>query len=265
MKRTKVKHLIFISLFILFLPLLVFAQNNSFPEIDKYFSIKEKAIFEHALEYQNAFYNKIFPDVNVDLSEIKISVITDVKYFGDLAVLPVIKKSSGFYSPVDRELVIIKTEKMKHAFMETAIHELSHALLHLYSEFQFNHIPPWLNEGIAVYLSGMSYSSKKMVHKKNDYLIARVKTLIELRDLDLASFVNWGHQKFTKESFSQEGYGYAVGYCIVLFLMKKDEKYAYTLFRSLIEKSDKPTTEIFDNYYDGGFSKFEKDFILFFR
>jgi len=143
--------------------------------------------------------------------------------------------------------------------MKTVFHELSHALQHLYSGEQFNRNPPWLNEGLAVYLSEMTYHSKKNVHKKSDYLIARVKTLIELRDLDLVSFVNWEHPKFTRTSFSQDGYGYAVGYCMTLFLMNKNEKNAYALFRSLIEEN-KPTTEIFDNYYEGGFSQFEKDF-----
>jgi len=244
----------------LFLPFLAFAQEKNFPDTGKYFSKKEKAIFERALEYQNAFYHKILPDSIVDFSEIKISVVTDVKNFSNALVQ---KKSSGYYSSSDRQLVILKTEKLKHVFMKTVFHELSHALQHLYSGNRFHQNPPWLNEGLAVYLSEMTYRSKKIVHKKNDYLIARVSTLIELRDLDLADVVNWDHPKFTKESFSQDAYGYAVGYCIVLFLMSKDAKFAFSLFRSLIEENIS-TTEVVDKYYKGGVSQFEKDFIKFY-
>jgi uncharacterized protein YjaZ len=257
MKWIKRKNIIFCGLIVLFFPLPVFAQGKNFPDIDKYFSKKEKETFEYALEYQNAFFTKIFPDTIVGFSEIQISVTTDVKELGDILLQ---KKASGYYSSSDRKLVIFKTEKFKNTFLKTTFHELNHALLHRYSGFQFNLVPPWLVEGLAEYLAGMSYGSKKNIHKTNDYLIVRIKTLIELRDLDLVDCVNWEHSKFTKESFSQDGYGYAVGYCIVLFLMKKDEKFAYSLFRSLIEEN-MSTTEVFDKYYKGGFSQFVKDFI----
>jgi len=257
MRRLSFKYLALCILNIL-LYFSVFAQEKSFSDIDKYFSKKEKASFERALEYQNAFCHKIFPDTIVDISKIQISVITDIKEFGNIVIQ---KKTSGYYSSFDRKLVICKDDKFKNTLMKTTFHELSHALLHLYSGDRFDHIPPWLNEGLAEYLEGMTYSSKNITHHKSAYLIARVKTLIELRDLDLADFVDWEQQKFIKESFSQDGYGYAVGYCMVLFLMNKYEKDAYSLFRSLIDKN-KASTEIFDIHYKGGFSQFEKDFFI---
>ena len=256
MKIIKSKYLIFSILIFLYFP--IFAQENIFSDIDKYFSKKEKTTFENALEYQNAFYKKILPDSVIDFSKIKVSVITDNRMY-ELRSL-VRKNSPGFYSSFDHRLIIFKVEKTKNAFMETIFHELSHALLHLYSDTIFFDIPSWLNEGLADYLEGMTYNSKKIVHKENTHWIARVKTLIELRDFDFVEFVDWDYKKFSKESFSQEGYGYAVAYCMVLFLIKKDENTAYSLFRSLIEEQ-KPTTEIFDKYYGGGFAQFEKDFI----
>ena len=257
MKSVECKYHIYSFFIVSLIHLLVFAQENNFPDIDEYFSKKEKAIFERALEYQTAFYKNILPDSIVDLSEIQVSVITNIKEYGTNILIQ--KKTSGYYSTADRELVICKDEKYKNTFMKTAFHELSHALLHLYSGTQFYLIPPWLNEGLADYLKGMTYHSKKIIHKKDAYMIARVKTLIELRDFDFVDFVNWDYKRFSKESFSQEASGYAVGYCMVLFLMNKDEKEAYTLFRSLIEEQ-KPTSEIFDTYYQGGFFQFEKDF-----
>jgi len=256
MKKIKSKYLIFNIL--IFLPSFILAQENIFSDINKYFSKKEKITFENALEYQNAFYKKILPDSVIDFSKINVSVITNERVYEFRSLIR--KNSPGFYSSSERKLVIFKVEKTKNAFMKTIFHELSHAILHLYSDTVFYDIPSWLNEGLADYLEEMTYNSKKIVHKENTHWIARVKTLIELRDFDFVDFVDWDYQRFSKESFSQEGYGYAVGYCMVLFLMKKDEIAAYSLFRSLIEEQ-KSTTEIFDKYYKGGFSQFEKDFI----
>jgi hypothetical protein len=86
-----------------------------------------------------------------------------------------------------------------------------------------------------------------------------VKTLIELQEINLSEFVNWNYQKFAAESFTQEGYGYAVSYCIVLFLMQKDENRAIEIIRHLVGAAS--STEIFDKYYSGGFAQFEVDFI----
>ena len=244
----------------LFIPLFMFAQENNFPDIEKYFSKKEKATFWRAWEHQDEFYQKIFLYEMEPLSGIQISVIKDAKEYG---IFLIKKNIAGYYSPSERRLVICKDEKYKNSSLKTMQHELSHAMLHFYSGSLFFHIPPWLNEGLAKYLEGMIYGSKNYKHKKDQYLIARVKTLIELRDFDFADFVNLDQEKFYNKSLSQEGYGYAVGYCMVLFLLNKDEQAAFSLFRSLIEEL-KPTTEIFDEYYIGGFSKFEKDFIDYF-
>ena len=258
---TKCKHHIFIVLLLAFFPLSASAQVENLNDIGKYFSKKEKTSILRALEYQKAFYNKIFPDVNADYSKIQISVITDVKELGDVLLQ---KKIVGYYSPSEHKLVICKNEKFKNTYLKTAFHELSHALLHLYSDFWFRNTSPLINEGLAEYLEGMNYDSKKIVHKKNNYMIARVKTLIELRDLDLSEVINWDYEKFKKESFTQEGYGYAVGYCITFFLMtQNDETSAFSIFRSLIVEN-MSAEDVFNKYYKGGFSQFEKDFISYF-
>ena len=254
MKKQNIKYLVFL----MFSPLLAFAQVENVNGIDKYFSKNEKTAFERALVHQNTFYNRIFPDLVVDFSELQIFVTNDVNELGNIIIQ---KKISGYYSSSDRKLVICKTEKFKDTYLQTAFHELSHALLHLYSDDRFDQIHPWLNEGLASYLQEMTYRSKKITHKKNNYMIARVQTLLSMRDIDLVDFVNWNHQRFAKESFSQEGYGYAVSYCMALLLMtNKDEKSTYSLFRILIEE-DISTIEAFDKYYEGGFSQFEKDFV----
>jgi hypothetical protein len=137
---------------------------------------------------------------------------------------------------------------------------LSHAFLHLHSGDK--NIPAWMNEGLAVYIQEMSFNKKKIKQRINTQSIARVKTLIEIKDIDLSEFVNWNYQKFSAESFSQEGYGYAVGYCMVLFLMQYDEDKSITIFRNLI--GEQTTVEVFNDHYTGGFAQFEKDFMEYF-
>jgi len=260
MKNSKYQiHILFI---ILLISLNALSQEVNFPDIEKYFSKKEKATFERAWNYQDDFFKKIFLYDDMEpLTGVQISVIPNAKEYG----MSLIKKNIyGFYSPTDLKLVICNDDKHQNSALTTILHELSHAMLHQYSGSLFFHIPLWLNEGLAQYLDRMTYKSKKIIHKKNDYLIARIKTLIELRDFDFANFVNLNKEDFLKKSFSEEGYGYAVGYCMVLFLINKDEDSAFSLFRSLIEEL-RPTTDVFDEYYEGGFSQFEKDFFEYFK
>jgi hypothetical protein len=170
-------------------------------------------------------------------------------------------QSSGFYSPSRRELVVCKDKRFKNTFLKTCFHELSHAFLHLHAGDKY--IPAWFNEGLAVYLEKMTFSSKKIRHQTDSYMLTRVKTLIELREVDLAEFVKWDYSKFAKESFSQENFGYAIGYCMVLLLMRQqNEAQVFTIFRNLIGTTS--TIDVFDKYYEGGFAKFEKDFIAYF-
>jgi hypothetical protein len=170
------------------------------------------------------------------------------------------KNSPGVYFSKTRELVVCTDKKYKKDFVKIACHELSHAFLHLHSENK--NIPAWLNEGLAVYLQEMTFDRKKITQRINPLHVARVKTLIELKDLDLSEFVKWNYQKFVVESFSQEGYGYAVGYCMTLFLMQHDEDKAMTIFRNLI--GEQTAIDVFNDCYPGGFAQFEKDFIEYF-
>ena len=255
MKQLKSKYLIFSILFVWLFTLSAVSQTYDTTDIDKHFSKKEKALFELAINYQKAFYNKFYTDTLVDFSEIKIKILAFYDNYAGQIV--------GGYSPFSKTLMIRKDKKTENSYMKTAYHELSHALLHLYSGCQFFFIPSWLNEGLADYLEDMTYNSKKIVHKKNEYLIARVKTLIELRDFDFADFATWDYERFSRESLTQEHFGYAVGYCMVFFLINKDEKTAYSFFNALL-KENTPTIEFFDENYTGGFSQFEKDFIKYY-
>ncbi|MDR0687929.1 MAG: DUF1570 domain-containing protein [Prevotellaceae bacterium] len=247
-------------LLLLFATSSIFAQENvKVQDPEKYFSRKEKQTFERAIGYEAAFYNRIFPDKKISFSDVNFTVIPNhmqyIIYRQNLGGA-FHRNSLGVYFPATHELVVCSDKKYKKIFIEVSSHELSHAFLHLHSSGK--NIPAWLNEGLAVYLQQMTFGKKTVKQRINQHYLARVKTLIELKDLNLAEFVAWDYQKFSSESFSQEGYGYAVGYCLTLFLMQRDEDNAIAIFRNLV--GEQTSMEVFDAHYPGGFAQLEKDF-----
>jgi uncharacterized protein YjaZ len=253
----------YIVLFCLLLPVKLAAQENpKFIDNENLLTKKETACMEKAIQYEADFFNRLFPDKAVDLSAIKFTVATSFMEFINVQrqskALHV--NASGFFSSKDSTLVVLKDKKSKsNKFLLTCYHELSHAFLHLHVGDKY--IPAWFNEGLAEYLEQMTFDKKKIGHKVNTYSVVRVKTLVELKDLNLSEFVNWNYQTFSQKSFTEEGYGYAVGYCMVLFLMQQNEEQAITIFSNLIGAHS--STEIFDRCYAGGFAQFEKDFMAY--
>jgi hypothetical protein len=252
------------AVFVLLFYIPVSGQNFKLEDHDNLLSKKEKTALENAIDYKTDFYNRVFTDKTVDFSQIKFTIIPDyISYmlYQSQIGIGATHQSSGFYSPSRQELVVCKDKRFKDTSLKTCFHELSHAFLHLHAGDKY--IPAWFNEGLAVYLENMTFSSKRIRHKTNGFMLARVKTLIELREINLAEFVKWDYPKFARESFSQEGFGYAIGYCMVFFLMQQqDEAQTFTIFRNLIGTTS--TVDVFDEYYEGGFVQFEKDFITYF-
>ncbi|MDR2057489.1 MAG: DUF1570 domain-containing protein [Dysgonamonadaceae bacterium] len=253
----------YIVLFCLLLSVKLAAQENlKFIDNENLLTKKETACLEKAIQYEADFFNRLFLDKTVDLSAIKFTVATGFMEFINVQAQAgaLHANASGFFSSRDSTLVVLKNKKSKsNGFLSTCYHELSHAFLHLHVGDKY--IPAWFNEGLAEYLDQMTFDKKKIVHRVNNYGVMRVKTLIELKDLNLSEFVEWNYQTFSQKSFTQEGYGYAAGYCMVLFLMQQNEERAITIFSNLI--GARSTKEVFDRRYAGGFAQFEKDFIAY--
>ncbi|MDR1516501.1 MAG: DUF1570 domain-containing protein [Dysgonamonadaceae bacterium] len=241
-----------------------FAQKDiRFINTEKLLSPKEEIALGKAIRYEADFFNRLFPEKTVNIADIKFTVVTG---FADLMNMQLqigstAHISSGFFRPMDSLLVVLKTKKTPSAqFLSTCYHEMAHAFLSLHAGKSY--LPPWFNEGLAVYLERMSFEKSKIAHQVDETKIKRVKTLIELRDLYLLEFADWDYPQFSTESFSQENYGYCVGYCMVYFLMQKDEDNAIEIFRDLIGK--RSSIKTFNRYYPGGFAQFEKEFVEYF-
>lgn len=252
--------------FLLLCSVEVLAQNSiRLINTDNLLTKKEKLALENAIRYESDFFSRLFPEKTINISEIKFVVAASYFEFVNYQVERsdmVHVNAAGFFSPSDSALVVLKDKKTQpNIFLSTCYHELSHAFLSLYAGTKF--IPPWFNEGLAEYLEQMTYEKKKAVQRINKYNVKRVKTLIELKDLKLSEFIYWDYQKFSAESFTQDAYGYAVGYCMLLFLMQNDQNNALTIFRNLI--GEHSTVEVFDQYYVGGFAQFEKEFMEYFE
>jgi len=242
----------------------IFAQEKNFIDTENFLTKKEKIAIENALQYQSDFYNRLFSEKHVIRSDIKFLVAhSSAEYMSIQSKYGIFRlHSSGFFSSKDSTVVVFKDKKASaNNFLRICYHELSHLFLHIHVDE--NDIPAWFIEGVANYHEQMSYDKNKITHRVNSYYIARVKTLISLKDINLTEFVKWDYQKFSTESFTQEGYGYAIGYCMVLFLMQQSENKAFEIFRNLFNKNS--TIEVFDEYYSGEFSQFEKDFMAHFR
>lgn len=257
----KKKTLLLFSVGLLLAASLTAQSNIRFVNTEKLITSKEETALGKAIEYEADFFNRFFPGKTVDITDIKFTVVTR---FADLVNLKSGSKaylSSGFFNPSDSLLVVLKTRKMPSSqFLKVCYHEMSHAFLSLHTGGQY--IPPWFNEGLAVYLERMSFHKSKIVHEVDKPKIRRVKTLIELHDLNLAEFADWGYAKFSEESFSQENYGYCVGYCMVYFLMQKGEEQAFEFFRNLV--GTRSSVETFNHHYPGGFSQFEEEFLAYY-
>ena len=231
-------------------------QMTSITDTDKTLNKNEQKNLERMIEYEIGFFNRIFLDKPYIKLDAEIIVFSN--YAAYLAYQHEIGKtvrirSAGFYSGEKRQIVICK-DQFEKSFLNTCYHELSHFFL----AERTIYAPIWLNEGIATYMDGVKISSKDIKHEIGRYFVSRVKTGIQLRDINLREFVSWSGREFSEVSFSHDGYGYAIAHCMI-YLMMDNEEVAFNIMRAIC--NDKATTiEAFDLHYAGGFDQFEKDF-----
>jgi protein-tyrosine phosphatase len=108
----------------------------------------------------------------------------------------------------------------------------------------------------------MDISAKAVKFKKHSRYIAQIKTLIAHKDVDIADFITWNLAKF-KRMVSYNSYGYVVAYCMIYFLMQKDENILIGMMRDM--RNGQSSALAFDLHYPGGLLQFEKDFFAYFK
>lgn len=202
--------------------------------------------------------NSLFPDKPTQQSDVTITLVKTygqyIRYQHQSGVE--VRKSGGYFSTKNKEVVTYT--QGNHQFPSVCYHELCHYLTHKYIERP----PVWLNEGLATYFEAVNVGSKKVTIKENSQYKARVKTLLELRDINLKEFINWNYKKFYDISFSNEAYGYAVSYCIVKYLLTEKENVAHNMIKEIAKSTS--SEEAFKLHYPGGIEQFEQDFIAYY-
>lgn len=258
-RRVAILTLAAVCLQAVFLPAALCAQDSyKISDDEKTLSKSESSSLERMIDYELAFYNKVFGPGSVSRDSMKMTVVKDyVSYAFYLhnAGIKVPQGSGGVYSSKTNELVVWRGDKNRDGFLATCYHEMSHALL----RSKMKSPPVWINEGLATWFENMRVSSSSVRPQSNRYYEDRVKTLIEINDLDLKDFIAWDQSKFRQASFSQDGYGYAVAYCMISLLFKNNEEALLGIIRELAAGTS--SAAAFDACYPGGLETFEKEFI----
>ena len=233
------------------------AQNNMNYQ-DDVLTKKEQWQLEQAINFQLSFYRKVFTSQDLNLSSAKVSIHTGEATFEakQKELFGHVKKNSyGFYSSKEKEAVILKKKDID--YMRICYHEISHFFINTYSR----NIPIWLNEGLATYFENIKISKKEVKAVRNKWNMIRVRTMIDTRDLDIADFLTWNQEKFTNMSFSHQSYGYALGHVLVWFMMEKSPDFVIKSIQ--IIEGGRTGKEVIEELYEGGFIKFEEDFIKY--
>lgn len=249
-----------IVIFLLLLSFSTLQAQYAINDSDGILNKKEKVSLEQAIGYQLDFYNKVMSDSAIRLRDVKLNIYAEYSaylIYQKEQTKNTHHRSMGFYSPKNKEAVVCKAKNEKN-FLPTCYHELSHFFVNTY----FGSVPTWLNEGLAVYFEKVKVG-KVVKHEVSRNHVMRVKTMIDINDIDLTDFVSWGYNIFYKRSFSHESYGYALGYSMVQYLMQKEENLVIDLIRKI--KEGKTSYEALDVIYEGGFISFEKDFLEYIK
>ncbi len=244
-------------LFASFCCFLLAQPKYSISDTDNVLTQKEKVSLEKAIDFQTTFYNLVFPEDTVKLSDVRLNIYNDYAaylLYQKEQTRTTLHNSMGFYSRKNKEAVVCKAKNEKR-FLLTSYYELSHYFINTHIERP----PVWINEGLAEYFTHLNYNGKIVKPNVYDYAVNRVKTMIQTRDINLVDFLTWDANKFYKMSFTHDNYGYSLGYCIILFLMQKDQNVAIEFIRQI--KSEKSGVEAFNSCYEGGFADFEKEFL----
>ena len=247
----------------IFIPSAFYAQDVIFPIIDKdnALSKKERRSLERMISYKIGLFNEIFQNESYSNSEIDFIIIKDyatyLTYKSEAGRTVPFASSSfdGFYSSDTKQIVVCRDNKSEALFLRACYSGLSDLPL----RERVPHLPIWLDRGLFLYTTLIKVSSRGMKHEMSTFGIKRVKTMIELKDIDLRDFVTWSSQKFHQVSSSHDNYGRSLAHNLVYFLMNKDREAALNIIRSIADRIT--TVEAFDMHYSGGFDQFEKDFL----
>ncbi|MDR3705960.1 MAG: DUF1570 domain-containing protein [Paludibacteraceae bacterium] len=234
----------------------IFSQSYVLKNKGALYPKKDSIQMDRMINYEINFYKR-FSDF--DSISINLRIFDDLTlyYLYQKEAIHIYDKSSGFYSSKINEEVVLR--KKDRPYLPIFYHEISHYFLH---KIITGKIPHWLNEGLAEYFANVQTNKKEIKHEMTDYEIGRIKTMIEIKDIDLKTFFTWGPNEFMKKEFTDDSYTYILSHGIVYFLITKN----FEQFKQLVLKIKTGTSseDAFNATYKGGFKQFETDFLTYY-
>lgn len=245
-----------IILFLVFTGITCCAQSYKLNNLGISYPAKDSVHLDKMIKYEIDFYRRIADFDSITLN-VKIFDKSAAYYLYQKEIAHLYEKTSGFFSPKANQEVVLKKEGIP--YLPILYHEISH--------YFFNKIipkkpPHWLNEGLAEYFAHVQISKNAIKHEMTEYERGRIKTMIEISDLNLHTFFTWGPSEFMKKEFTDDSYTYILSHGIVYFLIKKDSEQFKQLVLKI--KNGSSSQEVIDAIYKGGFKQFEADFISYY-
>ncbi len=253
------KQIISIIFFVMFVMIVSQAQVIVFENLEQPISEKDSLKIDRIIRYQKDFYSQIVP---IDSVQLKLRLFANKEayraYIHSHKVSGLsLKHSGGMYITKTKELLVPKVKE--RSFLNVVYHEMSH---HLLREILLEP-PKWLDEGLAKYFEHIQIGKNKITHKMEGNEIGHIKSLLEMKEINLKEFISSKGKDFFKESVTNENYSYKVAHAIVYFLIINDSAQFKQMIIAI--KNGTPSYDAINTTYTGGFSQFETDFVAYFR
>ncbi len=167
------------------------------------------------------------------------------------------RSNNGYFSRSMQEIILYDNNRI----MKTFHHEFNHYLLRSH----FKNPPKWINEGLSEYFEYLNVADSCYISPQKKKM-ARIKKWISNDfDKDVEQVLKASNKQWTKQNIKPEYRSSTISYAIVFFLMSTED--GERIIGKILDElmNDKEPQDIFNSLYSGGFIKFNKDLIEFYK
>ncbi len=185
--------------------------------------------------------------------------------------------ADGYFALGDNECVVWKNPDTKET-LRVLFHETQHLLM----AHHYRNCPMWLNEGLSQYFQGLNVIGRdKRIYVTDNCKEWNVHWLKNGFPIEPKEYVNLDYDEWNELRAEDATAAYSIGYSMTFYLMRSSalrnilkklvlecEK-DYETETEIIERNgkkyrrkkvlDRPSTEVLNEYYPGGYDKFEAD------
>lgn len=219
-------------------------------------SRKDSLKIDKISSYEIEFYKQIFTFDSL-LLKYRVFATKDayVKFLAEHKIKMHDRRFIAKYAKKINTCLIFRNEKADDdVFWGSVSFCTSSALIHQ----QKGSNQAWLSTGLNQYFKFMDVGRKSFTHQLPVVYIAKLKSMIEMKDLNLEEFISSKNKEFLKQQLTDESSAYALSHALVYFLIEKDFSKFKELVRSI--KAGQSSYEAINSNYLGGFSAFNIDF-----